>query len=58
MKTFDQLSEVEQHDLIKKAFDYLCDQGQVPYGVLTGDDATWDEYEPAIELAIEWYENA
>ena len=56
-KQFIHLPEDKQLDLIKEAFDYLASQGLVPYGVTTGDDDTWDNYDPAIELATERYEN-
>jgi len=56
-KEFIHLPKDEQKKLIEEAFDYLCQQGLVPYGVTTGDDDTWDNYDPAIELATEWYEN-
>jgi len=55
-KQFIDLPENKQKMLIKKAFDYLCQEGLVPYGVQTGDDCTWDTYDPAVELAAEWYE--
>jgi hypothetical protein len=55
--TWDDLPDDEQRRRINEAFDYLCSTGNVPYGVQTGDDATWDEYDPAIELAQEWYDN-
>lgn len=53
--TWDELSEEDQMKRIKEAFEHLCDRGEVPYGVMTGDDDTWDAYAPAIELAEEWY---
>lgn len=53
--TWDELSEEDQMKRIKEAFEYLCDSGEVPYGVMVGDDCTWDTYDPAIELAEEWY---
>ena len=56
-KEFIDLPEDEQNRLIEEAFDYLCQTGVVPYGIQTGDDDTWDNYDPAIELATEWYEN-
>lgn len=52
-RAFDKLSEEEQLKLIKEAFVDLCAQGLVPYGVQTGDEDTWDNYAPAIELAEE-----
>jgi hypothetical protein len=52
-KAFDKLSEKEQLKLIKEAFFDLCAQGLVPYSVQTGDEDTWDNYGPAIELAEE-----
>ena len=56
-KEFINLPEDQQMIFIKKAFDYLCKNNLVPYGIETGDDGTWDDYAPAIELATEWYEN-
>lgn len=56
-KQFIDLPEDKQKILIEQAFDYLCQTGVVPYGVQAGDDDTWDNYDPAIELATEWYEN-
>ncbi len=50
-KDFLSLPEQLQLDFIKQAFEDLCSQGLVPYGVQTGDDDTWDNYGPAIELA-------
>jgi hypothetical protein len=52
-KAFEKLSRQEQLKLIKEAFSDLCVQGLVPYGVQTGDEDTWDNYGPAIELAEE-----
>jgi hypothetical protein len=50
-KQFYDLPEDKQLDLIWKAFEHLCSEGLVPYGVQTGDDDTWDNYGPAIDLA-------
>jgi hypothetical protein len=55
-KQFYDLPKDKQLDLILKAFEHLCSEGLVPYGVQTGDDDTWDNYAPAIELASEWYQ--
>lgn len=55
--SWDELQDDDQLARIKDAFEYLCDNGVVPYGVMTGDDDTWDSYEPAIALAQEWYNN-
>lgn len=52
---WDNLSDKEQLYLIREAFEYLCDRGEVPYGIMVGDDDTWDTYSPAIQLAEEWY---
>lgn len=52
---FDQLPVEKQRMLIYDAFRLLCATGNVPYGIETGDDGTWDEYAPAIELAEDWY---
>lgn len=54
---WDELDDDEQRRRINEAFDYLYSRGEVPYGVATGDDGTRDEYDPAIELAQEWYDN-
>jgi hypothetical protein len=56
-KEFINLPEDEQNKLIEEAFNYLCQTGVVPYGIQTGDDDTWDNYDPAVQLATEWYEN-
>jgi hypothetical protein len=56
-KQFIDLPKDEQLALINEAFDFLASQGLVPYGVTTGDDDTWDNYDPAIELATRWYED-
>lgn len=56
-KEFTDLPKNQQKDLIEEAFDYLYSQGLVPYGVTTGDDDIWDDYDPAIELATRWYED-
>lgn len=55
MKSFVELPENKQRELIYEAFCYLCELGLVPYGVETGDDETWDQYAPAIEYAEERY---
>lgn len=55
--SWEELWEDDQLARIKDAFEYLCDKGEVPYGVMVGDDDTWDAYAPAIELAQEWYNN-
>ena len=55
MKSFDELPEDKQLELIYEAFRLLCELGLVPYGVETGDDDTWDQYAPAIEYAEERY---
>jgi hypothetical protein len=56
-KQFIDLPKDEQLALINEAFDFLASQGLVPYGVTTGDDDTWDNHDPAIELATRWYED-
>jgi len=56
-KEFINLPHEKQLVLIEEAFHYLCQTGVVPYGIQTGDDDTWDNYDPAIQLAKEWYEN-
>ena len=56
-KKFIDLPKDQQLDLIKEAFDYLSSQGLIPYQVTTGNNDTWDNYDPAIELATEWYED-
>ncbi len=57
-KEFIDLPQDKQLDLIKEAFNYLCSQGLVPHGIQSGDDDTWDNYAPAIELASEWYQES
>lgn len=52
---WDELSKDEQWVRIRAAFEYLCTVGRVPYSTEVGDDGTWHEYAPAIELAAEWY---
>lgn len=54
---WDELSNDEQWIRIRAAFEYLCTVGRVPYSTEVGDDGTWHEYAPAIELAAEWYNN-
>jgi len=57
MGDWDELPEEIQREIISAAFHNLCVDNLVPYGVQTGDDDTWDNYAPAIELARSWYEN-
>jgi len=52
---WDELPNEEQWKRILAAFEYLCAVGRVPYSTEVGDDGTWHEYAPAIELAEEWY---
>jgi len=56
-KEFDDLSDNERLAFIKQAFDYLCQDNSVPYGIQTGDDGSWDEYPPAVELAAQLYKD-
>lgn len=53
---FDDLPDNIRLEYISAAFQSLCDDDQVPYEVQTGDYDTWDNYEPAIELARRNYE--
>ena len=52
---FEDLPHETQLKYISVAFQTLCSTGTVPYGVQTGDDDTWDNYGPAIELARDNY---
>ena len=58
MKSFVELPEEKQNELIYEAFRYLCEIGFVPYGVQIGDDDTGDKYAQAIEYAEERYNEA
>ena len=53
---FDDLDEETREKLIFEAFEALVEDNKVPYGVQTGDDDVWTNYEPAIELARRDYE--
>lgn len=57
MSDWDDLPHEVQLKIIRAAFDNLCIDGRVPYGVQTGDDDVWDTYAPAVELAQSWYED-
>lgn len=53
---FDDLPDNIRINYIAEAFQSLVDDDQVPYGIITGDDDTWDNYDPAIDLARKNYE--
>jgi len=54
---FDDLPEDTRLKYIHRAFEQLYQDDQVPYDVMTGDSCTWDEYDPAIDLAKRNYED-
>jgi len=54
---FDDLPENVRLYYIGQAFDSLVNDDEVPYEVMTGDEDTWDNYEPAIEMARKNYED-
>ena len=54
---FDDLPQDTRLKYIESAFEQLYKDDQVPYDVLTGDSCTWDEYDPAIDLAKRNYED-
>lgn len=53
---FEDLPDENRLQYIAVAFRMLCNDDQVPYGVQTGDDDTWDNYGPAVDLARRNYE--
>lgn len=52
---FDDLDDQLRNKLIYEAYESLCQENLVPYGIQTGDDGLWYEYDPAIELARKTY---
>ena len=54
--SFEDLPHETQLKYIATAFEMLCQDNRVPYGIQTGDDDTWDNYDPAIDLARRNYE--
>ena len=54
---FDDLPDNIRLQYISRAFECLSEDGSVPYGVETGDDDTWDNYGPAIDLARRNYQD-
>lgn len=53
---FEDLPQDIRAKYIHTAFAALCADNLVPYGVQMGDDDTWDNYDPAIDLARRNYE--
>lgn len=54
---FHNLPEDIRLSYIAEAFLSLLQDNQVPYSITTGDDGTWEEYDPAITLAEQNYIN-
>ncbi len=52
---FEDLPKEMRLTYIENAFYALVKDNRVPYGIATGDTGVWDEYDPAIELAKENY---
>lgn len=52
---FDSLEENVQMLYLTQAYEQLYEDGKIPYGVSTGDDQIWSDYEPVINLAIDMY---
>jgi hypothetical protein len=52
---FDNLEEDVQLVFLTQAYNQLYNDGQIPYGVSTGDDDIWSQYQPVIDLAIKNY---
>lgn len=52
---FDNLEQDVQLVFLNQAYNQLYDDGQIPYGVSTGDDDIWSQYQPVIDLAIKNY---
>lgn len=52
---FDSLEENVQMLYLTQAYEQLYEDGKIPYGVSTGDDEIWSDYEPVINLAIDMY---
>ena len=54
---FDDLDEDIQQEYLAEAYEELYADNQIPYGVATGDNDTWDQYGPVIDLARRNYES-
>ena len=54
---FDDLPEEVRLNYIQDAFYSLVSDNRVPYGIATGDTGVWDEYDPAIQLAEQNYDD-
>jgi len=54
---FDDLEEEVRMQFIIEASEQLYQDGLLPYGVMTGDDDTIDNYQPVLDLARSNYEN-
>lgn len=52
---FDSLEEDVQMVYLTEAYEQLYQDGRIPYGVSTGDEQIWSNYEPVIALAIDMY---
>ena len=55
---FDDLEDDIKEQLILEAFEELVHDYRVPYGIMTGDEDTWNNYDPAIRLARLNYESS
>ena len=55
---FEDLEEEVRMQYILEATEELYAQGEIPYGIMTGDDDTVDNYEPVLRLARLNYESS
>jgi hypothetical protein len=54
---FDDLPDDEREKYLIEAFEALYQDNQIPYGIATGDDGVYSDYEPVIDLARKIYES-
>lgn len=55
---FSDLEEEVRLQYLAEAYEQLYAESQIPYGVSTGDDDIWSDYDPVISLAIKNYNSS
>ena len=55
---FDDLEEELRHQYLLEAYEELYSENKIPYGIATGDNDIWDQYDPVINLARLNYETS
>lgn len=55
---FDDLEDDERESYLMMAYEELCEQGLIPYGIMTADEDTYDNYPPLLAVARHYYEQS